>query len=344
MKIGILIGINSDSCSNYDLYPILEDMPDKLYNLSNYGEQPSSDISIFYNLYKKYPKKDLNILTKNDISLKKFNEYDIIFGLYDPTSVNYDLGIDVFKKYINAIKKTSAKFYPDIKFIELVASKSKWINHLNKHNIPVLDTMVVNMNKDKNYLNNQLKKIKNKGWGDFITKPDIGAYSIGFKMWNSNLKDNQFHKYIDVMKKKNLGNKLLVQRYVKEFHDFYEIRTYWINNVYKYSVGTIIDISTLGTSDEDTDIDLPENEGGSIEMSLMNKLKKMGRDVLKIMPCDTSLITRIDFGCCIDNKKICRDYFVNEIEFMPNFFCNETEFPIIDELSKNIIRICNLKK
>ena len=57
-----------------------------------------------------------------------------------------------------------------------------------------------------------------------------------------------------------------------------------------------------------------------------------------------SLIVRIDFGCCIDNRKNCREYFINEIEYMPNVFCNKTKFPVISEMAKNIIRLSNLKK
>ena len=92
------------------------------------------------------------------------------------------------------------------------------------------------------------------------------------------------------------------------------------------------------------DFNFPENEGGTLEMKLIRELKKGGKKALECMPCDTSLIVRIDFGCCVENKNVCREYFINEIEYMPNVFCNKTKFPVISEMAKNIIRLSNLKK
>ncbi len=345
-KIGIIVGIFADSCSNYDKYPQLEDMPEELYNLSNYEDEPSSDVSILYNLQKKYPNKTIDYLTLDDVTVETIKQYDLVIGLYEATNVNISEGNEAYRDYLNTIKRSKVNFYPRLDFIDFAANKYKWIKHLKKHDIPVLDTIVFENNKGKTYTNNILKRIKNKGWGTFITKPNISAYSHGFKVWKPTTTEKQFQKHVESNDKMNMGSKILAQRYVKEFHDFYEVRTYWINNKYKYAVGTIINIHTLGgvRDGESLTYDYPENEGGTLEMELMRKLKKMGKRILEIIPFDTSLIVRIDFGCCIDNKKNCREYFVNEIEYMPNLFCNEVEFPVIDEMAKNIIRLSNLKK
>ena len=142
------------------------------------------------------------------------------------------------------------------------------------------------------------------------------------------------------MKKKGF-KKMLFQKFVREFHNFYEVRTYWHNGVYKYSVGTIIDLETLGTGDETLTVDLPESEGGEIEEVLMKKLKKMGKEVLKSIPFETPFSFRIDFGCCLDNQKICREYFINEIEYNGNLLGNDTEFNVIEGLGKAIIKRAN---
>ena len=344
-KIGIIVGIMADACSNYKLYPILKDMPDELFDLSNYMEEPASDVSIVYNLQKKYPNKTIDVLTMDDVNVKKFKEYDLIIGLYEATNVNLSQGYEAFKEYLSVIKSSKVPFYPKPEFIDFAANKCKWISHLKKHGLPVLDTIVFDNNKGKAYTNGILKKIKNKGWGRFITKPNISAYSDGFRIWDPKTTDKQFQKYVTANVKRDIGSKILAQRYVKEFHDFYEVRTYWINNTYKYAVGTIIDIDTLGgVRGESLDFNFPENEGGTLEMKLIRELKKVGKKALDCIPCDTSLIVRIDFGCCIENKNVCREYFINEIEYMPNLFCNEIEFPVIDMMSKNIIRLSNLKK
>ena len=344
-KIGIIVGIMADSCANYSLYPQLKDLPEELFNLSNYLDEPASDVSIVYNLQKKYPNKQIDALTMKDVTVEKFREYDIVIGLYEATNVNLTDGYDAFKKYLSVIKKSKVPFYPKPEFIDFAANKYKWISHLKKHGLPVLDTIVFDNNKGKAYTNQILKKIQNKGWGRFITKPNISAYSDGFRIWEPNTTNKQFQKYVENNIKRDIGPKILAQRYVKEFHDFYEVRTYWINNTYKYAVGTIIDMDTLGgVRDERLDFNFPENEGGTLEMKLIRELKKVGKKALECIPYDTSLIVRIDFGCCIENKNICREYFINEIEYMPNLFCNDIEFPVIDEMSKNIIRLSNLKK
>ena len=352
-NIGIIVGIDADDCVNYKLYPQLKDMPKDIKALSlSYEGLPASDVSIAYNLQKKYPKYKTSILTIDDIFDNKANEdglrfkdYDLLIGLYEATKVNLSQGNEVYKKYINIIKSSGVNFYPRIDFIDFASNKYKWIRHLKKHDIPVLDTIVFDDDKSKKYINNILKKIKKKGWGEFITKPSLSAYSHGFKIWKPETTEKQFLKYIDYNFLTDIGSKILAQRYVKEFHEFYEIRTYWINNKYKCSIGTIIHHETKNyTGRGDIDYDYPKNEGGEIETELMNKLKALGKKILKIIPFDTSLIVRIDFGCCLDNRKNCREYFVNEIEYMPNLFCNEFKFPIIDEMSKNIVRLLNLKK
>ena len=77
--------------------------------------------------------------------------------------------------------------------------------------------------------------------------------------------------------------------------------------------------------------DIPE----VIEQTLINRLKKIGKQVLSVIPKDSTglpFLLRIDFGCCLDNKKVCRDYFVNEIEYVPNLF---PEYSIHIDILKN---------
>ena len=39
-------------------------------------------------------------------------------------------------------------------------------------------------------------------------------------------------------------------------------------------------------------------------MKLVGELKKVGKKALDCIPCDVSLIVRIDFGYCIWNKNV----------------------------------------
>ena len=345
MKIAVIVGINADSYSDYDRSPWLEDMPDDLFKLSNAFSEPSSDICVGYYLQKHYPKYNVDILTYDDVSLEKFNEYDLIIGFYCPYYVYFSEGENEYKKYLRIINRTKATYLQDTKLTEFVLYKSKYHKFLHKEGFPTLPTEYLDLTKDKQYLKNFYKRIEKKEWEKFVSKPEFGGYGEGFKIWGENTyKEKSFFKYVDQMKKKGF-KKMLFQKFVKDFHDFYEVRTYWHNGVYKYAVGTIIDLKTLGTGDETLISDVPESEGGEIEESLMRKLKKMGKEVIETIPFDTPFSFRIDFGCCLDNKKICREYFINEIEYNGNLLANDTEFEVIESLGKTIIKRANsLKK
>ena len=52
------------------------------------------------------------------------------------------------------------------------------------------------------------------------------------------------------------------------------------------------------------------------------------------------------FGCCLQNRKVCRDYFINEIEYLPNLFPEyNTHVDVLQKTGKSIIsKINSLKK
>ena len=127
----------------------------------------------------------------------------------------------------------------------------------------------------------------------------------------------------------------MVQPFVPEFEKFYEIRTYWLNGKYSHSLGTIIDPDSLGKDGfEKVKFAYPKNEYKPIleeldngyeliDVKLINQLKKIAQKIIKILPKDktgTPVLLRLDFGCCLDNKDVCRNYFLNEIEYVPNLF------------------------
>ena len=78
-------------------------------------------------------------------------------------------------------------------------------------------------------------------------------------------------------------------------------------------------------------------------------MKTIGYKILKILPKDKNgppFLFRIDFGCCLNNKNNCRDYFVNEIEYMPNLFPEySTHIDFLQKVGEALIKKSNsLKK
>ena len=368
MKVGIVVGINTDAISEDRFPKWLEDIDDKTFNLSKekwdgeYGL--GSDIGIAYYVKKYYKEADVEILTKKDVSLKRFNQFDIIFGLYDPYYYTHSMkSSDAYKKYNSIIKNTSAIFCHPLELQKFVLNKKLYTETFQKKGIPVMETIsfLIKDNMNTTTLINKIRK-QCETWGTktFITKPQPGGFGIGFKKWDLEkvLKnDKQFKSYVKKIEKQVRIEKplLLVQKFVPEFERFYEVRTYWLNGQYCHSMGTIIDPSSLGVGGfEKVTFAYPKSEYNArvfntyddipekIEDELITKLKTMGRKVLKTIPQDKNgppFLFRIDFGCCLDNKKNCRDYFLNEVEYVPNLFPEyNTHVDILKRVGEAIIK------
>ncbi len=371
MNIAIVIGIKTDSISPDRFPEWLQDIPQSLYNKSkeNWGNGDyglASDAGIAYYL-QKFSKHNISILTKKDIQLKEFNKYDVIIGLYDPYYYANDTNNpNSYKKYNQIIQKTSAIFLQPLSLQKFVLNKKLYTDTLQKHKIPVVETISFSIRNNMN-VDTMIQKINKQCllWGcqSFITKPQPGGFGIGFKKWDLqkiNKNKQSFSSYLKSIQSQVRIEKplLLVQKFVPEFERFYEVRTYWLNGKYSHSIGTIIDPNSLGTSGfEEVKFAYPENEYDEdifntyddvpeiIEQKLVNRLKKIGKQVCQIIPKDKTkepFLLRIDFGCCLDNQKICRDYFVNEIEYVPNLFPEySTHMDVLKLVGNSIIKKIN---
>lgn len=375
LNIGITVGINTDAISEENFPDWLLDIDDKTFNLSKekwddnyYGL--GSDIAVAYYV-KKFSKDNITFLTKKDISLKKFNEFDIIIALYEGYYyTNQTKDSESYKKYNNIVSKTKATVVQPLSLQKFVLNKKLYTDTLKKNNIPVVDTISVQIKDNMNVpqiikkINKECERWKTK---TFITKPQPGGFGIGFKKWNLekvNKNNKQFQNYINKIEKQVRLEKplLLIQDFVPEFEKFYEVRTYWLNGKYSHSLGTMIDPTSLGVSGfEKVKFAYPQSEYDEkyfehhdeepeeLDDKLINKLKTVGRKVLSVLPKDKTgvpFLLRIDFGCCLNNKNICRDYYVNELEYVPNLFPEyNTHVDIPARVGEAIIKkVNNLKK
>ncbi len=371
MNIAIVIGIKTDSISPDRFPEWLQDIPQSLYNKSkeNWGNGDyglASDAGIAYYL-QKFSKHNISILTKKDIQLKEFNKYDVIIGLYDPYYYANDTNNpNSYKKYNQIIQQTSAIFLQPLSLQKFVLNKKLYTDTLQQHKIPVVETISFSIRNNMN-VDTMIQKINKQCllWEcqSFITKPQPGGFGIGFKKWDLqkiNKNKQSFSSYVKSIQSQVRIEKplLLIQKFVPEFERFYEVRTYWLNGKYSHSIGTIIDPNSLGTSGfEEVKFAYPENEYDEdifntyddvpeiIEQKLVNRLKKIGKQVCQIIPKDKTkepFLLRIDFGCCLDNQKICRDYFVNEIEYVPNLFPEySTHKDVLKLVGNSIIKKIN---
>lgn len=348
MKIGIILNPHTqDKYLNVNKY---SEWYNKLITNEDYKEfmnydknkkkfYPNADLAIYYYLKENYKKHTFDILTEDDISLKKFNEYDYIWGSYDPHYYynEYDNDKYYYNRYMNIIKKTSANYYQQPDILNFIINKKNYYEFLKKNNFPVYPSLYYNLNThNKRECNSIYEKIIKQGWKKIIIKPEF-AGGGGGSTYICDVTKNDVKKTLNSLYDENYP-RVIIQKFNKDFANFYELKTYWYNNKYQYSVGLIINPNSLGKYFDTLQYDYPENEGGTIEMKLVNKLKKMGKEILEKIPYDTRFLTRIDFACCLVNKKMCRDYYVNEIEQNPNILPDDTKFPVIEKFSKHIMK------
>ena len=341
-KIAIVVGIHTDAIDEESYPEWLQDIPNTLQKYSRERWGPGyyglgSDIGVAYYVWKRSQTTpfQVDILRKQDIHLKKFNEYDYIIGLYEP----YYLAIETedskeYKRYCSLIQKTSATFLQPLSLQKFVLNKQLYLTIMKQHGIPTMDFFGIAIRNTINETN-LIKRIQREcdKWNTntFITKPQPGGFGTGFRKWK--LKDllknpKTLSTYLKQIQSQVKIEKpvLLFQKFVPEFEIQYEVRTYWILGKYSHSLGTMIHPDSLGTSGfEKVKYAYPPNEypydyldsydeePGFLDASLITKLKKMGKQVIQHLPKDPTgipFLIRIDFGCCLDNQKVCRDYFL----------------------------------
>ena len=86
----------------------------------------------------------------------------MVIGLFEATNLSINAGYDEFKRYLRVVRQSKVRFYPHPDFIDFAAHKFKWIKHLEKHGIPVLDTIAIRNDKGITYAKEVLKKIEKK--------------------------------------------------------------------------------------------------------------------------------------------------------------------------------------
>ena len=143
---------------------------------------------------------------------------------------------------------------------------------------------------------------------------------------------------------------LTVSEFVPSFGNHFEIRTYWIQGRYAYSVATLTEKVKGGGSLSISKRDTFKSEGGTLPDDLKKKLQEEAKHVIRSLPqyIYGHPLMRIDFGCCHDSRA-CDEgkltYFVNEVETLPaNLLATDTKFPVVEKLSEALYRFARKVK
>ena len=317
--------------------------------------QVPSDVAIASYLSYHHPKSQIDCMLGDKVtSAKLLNPYDLVFVVYDQTEVFHCGGKQktcplVVKKMERALKTTTAFVFPYPEFHKYIIVKPSYYKDLKGANIPVVPFIKISPEKVLSDIKALRKRITKKNWKGLISKPSYAGYSAGIKVFKNieATKDSTIKKYFNKLKKLGFPN-VTLQEFVPSFGQNFEIRTYWLNEKYAYSVGTLTkavgDTDGLPIDDEDTF----KSEGGKVPDSIKRKLKTLGKEVIKALPKYPWLypILRIDFGCCINTGNGClENYFVNEVETMScNLLPADTKYPIVEKLAVVLYRFARKVK
>jgi len=294
-------------------------------------DEISYDIQMYALIKKRAPKNvEVIPLWKVEYNKKELDEFDLIYSIYETSFALRDYGLEGSNKYRRLLKNTTARVLPSSKLQEFVLSKQTYMNYFKKHGIPIMDTIFYNIGnykKDKNSAKGLMNKIQKTFEGPIYCKPELGGFAHGSKLFK-NITLIQLKKYLDTVTKYGY-KKLLIQPYIDEFLKFNEIKTIWVNGKYQYAYGTMV----LGESEDIQQSDL--------DQKLLTILKKKGKEIINILSkdFDVPFLIRIDWGCCLLNDNVCRDYFLNEIECCPTMGANDLRgLDFFDRLAKELVK------
>jgi len=323
--------------------PFMEFVNGSGYDNKHYNNAVPSDVAMaaYINYY--YDDAEVTVYYGSDeLEQDELDSQDVIYVIYDAIEVfhcgNNQTCPYESKNFEKKLSKTSAFVYPHPDFHKYIIDKSRYYSDLRRAEIPVApffkatpDSVIKDPEQFKN-------KILKKGWKGAIIKPSYAGYSLGIKVLKDVSRTNvkTIKNHFKKLKDKGFPN-AVVQEFVPSFGENYEIRTYWINEKYAYSVGTLTEAVGKGGGLPITGFDTFESEGGTIPDSVARKIKPMARKAINSIlqyPVKHPMI-RVDIGCCLKTDSCDESYFVNEVETMAaNMLADHTDYPVVEETAK----------
>ena len=270
----------------------------------------------------------------DDLTVSLLNRFDVLFMVHGDASDHFLCGTrstcpDDRRRIERVLARTTACVVTPPSFQRFLLHKFRYYGALQRAGIPVapffhVDPAKVRTQRDAEEV---LRRAANKrGWKGAIVKPSYGAYSQGITVYRDVARTSPATVLRDM---RVLADKeyppVTVQRFIPSFGKQYEVRTYWVNEAYMYSVATWTpNVETGGKGgmlwmEKKTSF---RKEGGTLDDALLVKLKKLAGLVFRCLPRygDGKFpFLRIDFACCLRDDGSCFAYFVNEVE---TFWCN----------------------
>jgi glutathione synthase/RimK-type ligase-like ATP-grasp enzyme len=259
-------------------------------------ESVSPDIALFE--YMKHTYSQYTFVKLNRNTFHKVKKPDVVFMGFEDLTMPYMKYVVLkseqykFDRFYKALKKCKT-LYPNMNLIEFITNKCAYIDWLHSNKFKVVDTLCYDLKKYK--IRNVTEGIKN--WNKIFIKPQPSAESKGILATNK--KENVL-KHMKALKTKKY-EKAIVQKFIPNFEKTRELRTYWINKDYIYTIETL---SNYEENPKVRETRLPHIVTSESKRLIELLHKKFGN----------TFLLRIDW------IKYENTYAINEIEFSPGTF------------------------
>jgi glutathione synthase/RimK-type ligase-like ATP-grasp enzyme len=302
-----------------------------------------ADVAIGLYIESKYPDIKIDYITPDEISTRRFKKNDLVFIIiYDLLEAFHLTKKDNFNKFKLALQNSN-NVYPPYQYQKFINNKCVYYKYLANKGLPVAPTQCVTKEKwytrnPKMYISNLISRMKHNKWESIIAKPVYGQESKDFAKFlacKSNGLECQRKKLLNYFAKNIPKYKsIVIQEYIKGFDKSNpEIRTYFINGVYYYSIITTAD-----------DVEQPVQEGGKYQIP-NDKWKyamELAKQVMDSLPkIDLTnkypILTRIDLGSGLLN--VPHTLFVNEVEFVPSLYIEDQNNPVVEKIADALIDV-----
>ena len=273
-----------------------------------------------------------------ELTQQDLDEQDVIFVIYDAIEV-FHCGTRKTcpfesKKFERMLARTTAFVYPHPDFHKYIINKPNYYTDLKRAGIPVAPFFRVTPDSVIKAPAKFKQRMLNKGWKGAIIKPSYAGYSLGIKVLKdiSRTHPNTLREHFKRLRDKGFPN-AVIQEFVPSFADNFEIRTYWINERYAYSVATLTEAVGGGGGLPINAFDTFVCEGGTIPDAVARQIKPVARKAIQSIlqyPVKHPMI-RVDFGCCLNTDQCVESYFINEVETMAaNMLADHTKYPAVE--------------
>lgn len=302
------------------------------------------DVAIAMTIREKFPQYEVDIILPKELSVERLKHNDINFVMgYDwITTIEQDPYIRKFtgkegqQRLLDIYSDPRSKIFPPVNYMDFIWNKKRYLTRFQQKGIPINDTLFIRGNVTIPRL---LAQIDSKGWSKFIIKPIGGCEGHGCSVFTTTevvIEQSQLMDYF-ITQGKYYEN-FIVQQFISGFKKYGEIKSFWIDDTFRYAIQTIDE--TWGES-----IVTPMNDD-----KILSVCKPIAQKVLDALPTITfngrktrPIMTRIDLLCCLDNQpKSSMAYYINEIEegqicgTYTNF--PNITYPLVDVLADAFVR------